>query len=193
MTNSDGVPLGNHYSDGWKGRIIIPTILAGVIGGAAGLVSKNRMTFGVANVSATYATNLAIVAAFYCGARELARDARKSEPDDLVNSAVGGFASGALLGRLQGGQFGAIRYSIIMAVAGTAFDFSALKLSPVLQHFIRKVPEEKSQKNVGRSSWWRIPEWSPIQILDEEALAAKRAREEKNYAQRMLDKPKEES
>ncbi|XP_020705905.1 uncharacterized protein LOC110116595 isoform X2 [Dendrobium catenatum] len=158
MTNSDGVPLGNHSSDGWKRRIIIPTLLAGVIGGAAGLVSKNRKTFGVANVSATYATNLAIVAAFYCG-----------------------------------GQFGAIRYSIIIAVAGTAFDFSLLKLSPVLQHFIRKVPEERSQKNVGRSSWWRIPEWSPIQILDEEALAAKRAREEKNYAHRMLDKPKEES
>lgn len=38
----------------------------------------------------------------FSGARELARDARASEPDDLVNSMIGGIASGALLGRLQG-------------------------------------------------------------------------------------------
>ncbi|XP_020594114.1 uncharacterized protein LOC110034165 [Phalaenopsis equestris] len=194
MTNSDGEPLRNHSADGWKERIIVPTIIAGAVGAAAGLVSKNRMSLGAVNVSAAYASNMAIVAACYCGAREVARDARKSEPDDLINSAVGGFTSGALLGRLQGGQFGAIRYSVIFAVVGTAFDFTTLKLTPILQHFIRTASEVKSQKNDGSSSsWWRIPEWSPIQILDEEALAAKRAREQKIYAQRVLSKLEEES
>lgn len=38
----------------------------------------------------------------HLGARELARDARASEPGDFMNSVVGGFASGALLGRVQG-------------------------------------------------------------------------------------------
>jgi hypothetical protein len=38
----------------------------------------------------------------FSGAREFVRVVRKSEPDDLVNSAVAGFGSGALLGRLQG-------------------------------------------------------------------------------------------
>ena len=38
----------------------------------------------------------------FSGAREFVRVVRKSEPDDLVNSTVAGFGSGALLGRLQG-------------------------------------------------------------------------------------------
>lgn len=41
---------------------------------------------------------------FICmtGAREFVRASRTSKPDDLLNSAIGGFGSGALLGRLQG-------------------------------------------------------------------------------------------
>lgn len=40
----------------------------------------------------------------------------------------------------------------------------------------------------------KLPEWSPIQVLDEEALAAKKAREEKLYSQGVLGKmSKEES
>lgn len=38
----------------------------------------------------------------YTGAREFARETRGSTPDDLLNSVLGGIASGALLGRLQG-------------------------------------------------------------------------------------------
>lgn len=41
--------------------------MAGVAGGGIGLVSKHRKTHGLANISATYATNLAIVAGCYCG------------------------------------------------------------------------------------------------------------------------------
>lgn len=36
------------------------------------------------------------------GAREFVRVSRKAEPDDLLNSAIAGFGSGAILGRLQG-------------------------------------------------------------------------------------------
>lgn len=38
----------------------------------------------------------------YTGARELARDARATTPNDPTNSVVGGLASGAVLGRIQG-------------------------------------------------------------------------------------------
>lgn len=90
---------------------------------------------------------------------------------------VGGFASGALLGRLQGGRFGAIRYSVIFAVAGTAFDFTVQQMRPILLSFMDSVSKGNYPKKGPASSWWKIPEWSPIQVLDEEALAAKQARE----------------
>ncbi|CAA7404731.1 unnamed protein product [Spirodela intermedia] len=156
----------------WRERILVPTILGGLVGASGGLLSKHRKVRGVANVCATYAVNTAIVAGCYCGAREFVRNTRASEPDDLANSAIGGFATGALLGRLQGGQRGALRYSVIFAVSGTALDFAALQLYPFV-------------KDISISSW-RLPEWSPIKVLDEEALAAKRAREQKLYAQRTL-------
>ncbi|KAG7025425.1 hypothetical protein SDJN02_11920 [Cucurbita argyrosperma subsp. argyrosperma] len=82
----------SNYGD-WKERIIFPTILAGFVGGGAGLVSKHRKVHGLANISATYATNLSIVAACYCGAREFVRVSRRSEPDDLMNSAIAGFGT----------------------------------------------------------------------------------------------------
>lgn len=40
----------------------------------------------------------------------------------------------------------------------------------------------------GDKDWFTLPEWSPIQVLDEEALAKKRAREEKLFAHRALAK-----
>ncbi|XWS31247.1 hypothetical protein CRYUN_Cryun23aG0061200 [Craigia yunnanensis] len=165
------------FSEDWRHRILIPTILAGVAGGGIGLVSKHRKVHGLANISATYATNFAIVTGCYCGAREFVRATRKTGPDDLLNSAIAGFGTGAILGRLQGGQLGAYRYSFIFAVVGTTVDFAALKLRPKLRHF----SESMFDKNSGSL---KLPEWSPIQVLDEEALAAKRTREEKLYAQR---------
>ena len=36
------------------------------------------------------------------GAREFVRATRKTGPDDLLNSAIAGFGTGAILGRLQG-------------------------------------------------------------------------------------------
>ncbi|KAL2239680.1 uncharacterized protein LOC105170557 isoform X1 [Sesamum indicum] len=157
-------------SDLWKERIIIPTLLAGVAGGAVGLISKHRKTLGLSKISATYASNFAIVTGCYCGAREFVRVSRTGKPDDLLNSVIGGFGSGAILGRLQGGQLGAVRYSVIFAVVGTAVDYAALKLKPAVSKFTEK-----------KGDWLKLPEWSPIQVLDDEAVAAKRAREQEIY------------
>lgn len=183
-------PPPSSFSENWKERILIPTLLAGITGGGVGLVSKHRKVHGLANISTTYATNFSIVTGCYCGAREFVRVVRKSEPDDLVNSAVAGFGSGALLGRLQGGQFGAFRYSVIFAVVGTTVDFATIKLRPALSNFKESIFKEKEKK----PGWLKLPEWSPIQVLDEEALAAKEAREKELYARSALGKlSKEES
>ncbi|XP_002265905.3 uncharacterized protein LOC100245423 [Vitis vinifera] len=166
-------------SEFWKERFFIPTLLAGIVGGGTGLVSKYRKVHGLANISATYAANFAIVTGCYCGAREFVRRNRGTGPDDLISSAVGGFGSGAILGCLQGGRAGAVRYSVMFSVAGTSVDFAILKLKPVWKNFSESI----SQKS---EDWLKLPEWSPIQVLDEEALAAKKAREQKLYGQRAL-------
>ncbi|XP_039820381.1 uncharacterized protein LOC120682496 isoform X2 [Panicum virgatum] len=92
------------FSEDRRERIIIPVAAAGVVGAAFGLLSRHRARLGAARAAVTYAANLAIVAGCYGGARELARDARATTPDDPMNSVVGGLASGAVLGRIQGDQ-----------------------------------------------------------------------------------------
>ncbi|KAJ8899400.1 hypothetical protein K2173_018374 [Erythroxylum novogranatense] len=169
-------------SANWKERIFFPTLLAGFAGGGVGLVSKHRIVHGLPNISATYATNSAIVTACYCGAREFVRVNRRSDPDDLMNSAVAGFGTGALLGRLQGGQFGAFRYSIIFAVVGTTVDFAIIRLRAQLM----RIKEDILGYREKEGGWFKLPEWSPIQVLDEEALAAKEAHEKQLYAQRAV-------
>ncbi|CAD6264035.1 unnamed protein product [Miscanthus lutarioriparius] len=164
----------------WRERIIIPAVVAGMVGAAFGLLSRHRVRLGAARAAVTYAANLAIVAGCYGGARELARDARAATPSDPMNSVVGGLASGAVLGRIQGGHFGAVKYAVTFAAAGTALDYAALKLGPEW-HALK---EHLS----GKKDWFTLPEWSPIQVLDEEALAKKKAREEKLFAQRALGK-----
>ena len=66
-----------------------------------------------------------------------------------------------------------------------AIDFATLQLKPALKSYRESMigSADSSQKHGG---WLRLPEWSPIQVLDEEALAAKKAREEKLYAQRSV-------
>ncbi|EAY93792.1 hypothetical protein OsI_15570 [Oryza sativa Indica Group] len=172
------------FSADWKERILLPAAVAGVVGAGFGLLSRHRVRLGAARATATYAANLAIVAGCYGGARELARDARASTPDDPMNSVVGGLASGAVLGRIQGGHFGAVKYAVTFAAAGTALDYAALKLRPQLNGKWHALKEHFS----GGKDWFTLPEWSPIQVLDEEALAKKRAREEKLFAQRALGK-----
>ncbi|CAI0414887.1 unnamed protein product [Linum tenue] len=168
------------FSENWKERILIPTVLAGAGGGGFGLVSKQRTVQGFPHVSAAYAANFAIVTGCYCGAREFVRVTRKSDPDDLLNSAIAGFSTGALLGRFQAGQLGAIRYSFIFAVAGTSVDFATIKLRPKLKSLKESIFGSEENKDGG----WKLPEWFPIQVLDEEALAKKEAREKQLHAQR---------
>ncbi|XP_042442672.1 uncharacterized protein LOC122027729 isoform X3 [Zingiber officinale] len=59
----------NKSSEGWKKRIIVPTVLAGVVGGGVGLISKHRKALGVGTTAASFAANFAIVTGCYyrCG------------------------------------------------------------------------------------------------------------------------------
>ncbi|CAN7048896.1 hypothetical protein IGI04_026245 [Brassica rapa subsp. trilocularis] len=150
-------------------RVLITTLLAGVIGGGAGLVSKRRKAYP--NIPTIYATNFAIVAGCYCGAREFVRITRRSEHDDVLNSTIGGLFSGALLGRLQGGPYGALRYSVIFAAMGTASAYAGHKAKAMLENY-------RNKDSI------KLPEWFPIQILDDEALAKKKAQEQKIFADR---------
>ncbi|KAL5711640.1 hypothetical protein ACHQM5_013905 [Ranunculus cassubicifolius] len=188
---SKDIPIPPNKRWNLKDHIFIPTLFAAVAGGATGLVSKHRRTLGLANISATYATNCSIVTACFCGAREYVRVTREAERHDLISSAIGGLASGALLGRLQGGQVGAIKYALLFSAVGTAFDYTSQQLENYFQ--------KKGEVEVGgvtnpeqKNGWLKMPEWSPIQILDEEALAAKRAREEKVYGKATIGKLEKE-
>ncbi|KAF5451501.1 hypothetical protein F2P56_026606 [Juglans regia] len=196
MTTGESKPLegeapsllssSSSFSDSWKERIFIPTLVAGIVGGGAGLMSRHRKVQGLAKISSTYAANLAIVTGCYCGAREFVRSTRKTGLDDLLNSAIAGFGTGALLGRLQGGQPGAVRYSIIFAIVGTTADFAAYRVKPHLRSYTESLFGNNG--NSQKDGWLKWPEWSPIQVLDEEAIAAKQAREQELYAQRVLGK-----
>ncbi|XP_042442671.1 uncharacterized protein LOC122027729 isoform X2 [Zingiber officinale] len=55
----------NKSSEGWKKRIIVPTVLAGVVGGGVGLISKHRKALGVGTTAASFAANFAIVTGCY--------------------------------------------------------------------------------------------------------------------------------
>ena len=80
---------------------------------------------------------------------------------------------------MLGGRLGSVRYSLMFTIVGTTVDYATLKLKPTLRSYKESIIE-------GSSSWMKLPEWSPIQVLDEEALAAKQAREQQLYAQRAL-------
>ncbi|CAN1287553.1 hypothetical protein LINPERPRIM_LOCUS19646 [Linum perenne] len=60
-------PPAPSFSENWKERILLPTILAGASGGGFGLVSKHRNGQGLSTVCAAYAANFAIVTGCYCG------------------------------------------------------------------------------------------------------------------------------
>lgn len=54
---------------------------------------------------------------------------------------------------------------------GTACDYAFLRAKPMLESF-------RDMDSI------KLPEWSPIQILDEEAIAKKKAQEQKLLAER---------
>ncbi|XP_050364868.1 uncharacterized protein LOC126783439 [Argentina anserina] len=181
MPSDDHKPSQSESSDppsssSWKHRIGFPTLVAGFAGAGAGLASKHRKVVGLPASASTYAANFAIVTACYCGAREYVGITRKTGPDDLLNSAIAGFGTGAILGRLYGGPVAAVRYSVLFTIAGTLVDYATIKLRPVLKSYKESMlgSNDGSKKNDG---WLKLPDWSPIKVLDEEALAAKQARE----------------
>ncbi|KAF7154164.1 hypothetical protein RHSIM_Rhsim01G0253100 [Rhododendron simsii] len=97
-----------------------------------------------------------------------------------------------MIASFSGGQAGTTRYSIIFAVVGTMVDFATLKLKHALKSF-RESMAGNNDGSPNQNGGLKLPEWSPIQILDEEALAAKKAREQL-YAQRNVHNlTKEES
>ena len=67
----------------------------------------------------------------------------------------------------------------MFAAVGTSVDFAILKLKPAWKTYSESISQESNE-------WLKLPEWSPIQVLDEEALAAKKAREQKLYGQSSL-------
>ncbi|XWS31248.1 hypothetical protein CRYUN_Cryun23aG0061200 [Craigia yunnanensis] len=128
------------FSEDWRHRILIPTILAGVAGGGIGLVSKHRKVHGLANISATYATNFAIVTGCYCGAREFVRATRKTGPDDLLNSAIAGFGTGAILGRLQGKILSVSLFlSMCLCACAIVDEYQSALLTQVFEHLSAEI------------------------------------------------------
>jgi hypothetical protein len=69
-----------------------------------------------------------------------------------------------------GEHVGAVKYAVTFAVTGTTMDYAALRLAPKWHAWKEQLSEKKD--------WFTLPEWSSIQLLDEEALAKKKAREE---------------
>ncbi|KAH7281685.1 hypothetical protein KP509_36G058300 [Ceratopteris richardii] len=124
--------------------------------------------------------NCAIATCCFCGFQELTRELRAADPDDWANSFLGGLASGALLGRLH----------------GTGINFGALLLKEYrLRHLLAaQVSNEGDKATVSASKQsllsalynFELPEWSPIQKLDEEE-AKRRLVERENQRRRTLD------
>ncbi|KAI3776630.1 hypothetical protein L1987_46416 [Smallanthus sonchifolius] len=152
------------------------------------IVDVEELTVEERNLLSVAYKNVIGAGSCYCGARESVRISRNSEPDNLFDSAIAGFCTGAILGILQGDLADAIRYSIGISIVGTGVDFVAIKLRPVFKNMYKSVVVG-DEKNKDRFKW---PEWLPIQVLDEEALAAKCVREEALRA-RIRDLTKEES
>ncbi|GLJ48606.1 hypothetical protein SUGI_1025580 [Cryptomeria japonica] len=189
-----GRPILNYEgSRGWQQRIYIPTVAAGIIGGGAGILSGILKHHGTSKLAITYAVNSAIIASCFCGSRELVRELRAAEPEDPINSVLGGIASGGFLGRIQGGRPRAFYYAFLFATVGTGLQLGTFKLQ---EYLAQKNLESSSPHTAGEvesspseKKWWAWPEWAPIQKLDEEA-AAKRAQERDIQIQRTLDKLK---
>ncbi|KAH7281686.1 hypothetical protein KP509_36G058300 [Ceratopteris richardii] len=140
--------------------------------------------------------NCAIATCCFCGFQELTRELRAADPDDWANSFLGGLASGALLGRLHGGPTRALPTALLFASIGTGINFGALLLKEYrLRHLLAaQVSNEGDKATVSASKQsllsalynFELPEWSPIQKLDEEE-AKRRLVERENQRRRTLD------
>lgn len=146
----------------------------------------------------TVGTNFLVAAACFCGAQEISRELRASEPEHWVDSVIGGLASGALLGHFQGGRARALPMGILFAGVGTGLQLGAVQYREYrLRHFLSTLPSESLtaephvevsplEEKTNEDNSWRLPDWFPIRMLSPEE-AAKRALEEEKKRQQTLN------
>ncbi|KAG0557713.1 hypothetical protein KC19_11G151700 [Ceratodon purpureus] len=192
-----GRPIDYRGSEGWASRIIGKSVVAGGVGAGAGVLigavkGQPALRFGVA-----VGTNFLVAASCFCGAQEISRELRASEPEHWVDSVIGGLASGALLGHFQGGRARALPMGILFAGVGTGLQLGAAQYREYrLRHFLSTLPSESLivepqvevsavEEKTNEDNSWRLPDWFPIQMLSAEE-AAKRAQEEEKKRQQRL-------
>ncbi|KAJ7569033.1 hypothetical protein O6H91_01G058400 [Diphasiastrum complanatum] len=194
-------PVDYDGSEGWASRIVNRTLAAGAIGVGAGLFMGVLKEQGRLKYIGLMSANFAIAASCFCVAQELVRELRAADSEDLVNCLLGGLASGAVLGRLQGPRQ-VLPCAILFAGASTGLQYGAIKLREYrLQHFLKTLPLQEALDAISHmppktdvsdainseaNRKWQWPEWFPIQRLDEEA-AAKRAKERELRMRRTVD------
>lgn len=172
-------------SIGWGQRIASRTCAAAVVGAAVGAAVGASRGHGVVRWAGIVAANGAVATAGFCSAQELVRELRAAHPEDLVNCVLGGLASGALLGRLQGGPARALPSALLFAAVGTALQFGSVELR---EYRLRKFMESMTALEVPTAveapplplKDWQFPEWFPIQRLTEEDAAKREAQRQRN-------------
>ncbi|KAG6555665.1 hypothetical protein Mapa_002901 [Marchantia paleacea] len=183
-----------HYTgrDGWASRISYRTLYATAAGAAAGFGVGVYKGAGYPRWMGIMSNNFALVTAGFCGSQELVREIRAADPDDPLNCVPGGLISGGVLGRFQGGPSRALPCALLFAVVGTSLQYVVNRLEDYrLRRFIEISNPELVPKNEvvlehkAETEKWNFPEWFPIQVLDEEAAAKRKAEKELDFKSRV--------
>jgi hypothetical protein len=144
-------------------------------------------------------TNFLVAATCFGGAQEISRELRASEPEHWLDCALGGLASGALLGHFQGGRARALPMGILFAGVGTGLEQGYIQYREYrIRHFLSSLPSESEsliaeptadveEEKLGGDNSWNLPDWFPIQMLSAEE-AARRALEQERKRQQTLKK-----
>ncbi|XP_024360113.1 uncharacterized protein [Physcomitrium patens] len=194
-----GRPLDYRGSDGWGYRILSKSLAAGGFGAGAGLLVGAVRGQPALRLGLSVGTNFLIAASCFGAAQEISRELRAAEPENLIDAAVGGFASGALLGHFHGGRARTLPMGILFAVVGTGLQLGAAEYKEYrIRHFLNTLPSEpliadanvevpvvKEEETTEESSW-KLPDWFPIQMLSAEQ-AAKRAAEQEKKRQKTVE------
>jgi len=191
-----GRPLDYRGSEGWTSRIISQSLAAGGVGAVAGVLIGAVRGQPALRLGVTVGTNFLVVASCFGGAQEISRELRASKPEHWVDCAIGGLASGALLGHFQGGRSRALPMGILFASVGTGLQLGAIQYREYrIRHFLStlpsgpltaeshaEVPAVVEQKSSEDNSW-RTPDWFPIQMLSAEEAAKRAVEKEKKRQQ----------
>ncbi|KAL3683460.1 hypothetical protein R1sor_001482 [Riccia sorocarpa] len=185
-------PVNYTGGDGWAYRIGHKTLYGAGIGAAAGLGMGAFKGSSYLRLMGSASANFALVTASFCGAQEVVREIRAAEPDDPLNCIPGGLISGAALGRFHGGPTRALPCALLFAVVGTGLQYGENLLH---EYRLRRLIEIRNPELVPEkemviepkveSEKWKFPEWFPIQVLDEEAAAKRKAQKELEFKMRV--------